>query len=367
MRIKIISVLLLAAILMLTGCTPQAAPAATPAAQAAAGLTVTDSTGRSVSLARPPQRIVLAGRAVVMVADAVYTFPEASSRIVATSRTNQGPYNFIEVIDASYNQKTILELDASPEQVAASKPDLVIMKSTMAERLGKPLEKLGFAVVYLDFETPDQYQKDITTLGKIFQNEARARQVAGYFQNRVDQVSQAISDLKEEQKPRLLLLQYTETDGQAAFNVPPASWMQTLMAQMAGGRPVWKDANPGSGWAKVNLEQIAAWDADQVYIISYTTQASEVVNRLKADPRWQGLRATRSGKLYAFPSDFYSWDQPDTRWILGLTWLAAKVNPEKFASYDVQKEARSFYKEMYGMDDAIFQAKIQLLLKGDLR
>jgi len=53
------------------------------------------------------------------------------------------------------------------------------------------------------------------------------------------------------------VLSSSEKDGAVAFNLPPMGWMQTLQIKTAGGSPVWADANPGNGWAKVNFEQIA--------------------------------------------------------------------------------------------------------------
>jgi iron complex transport system substrate-binding protein len=167
-------------------------------------------------------------------------------------------------------------------------------------------------------------------------------------------------------KPHVLLLYYSDKEGSVAFNVPPLGWIQSVMVEMGGGQPVWKDAQLGSGWTKVNLEQIAAWDADQVYVMAYTKDSGEVVEQLKADPQWQALRAVKQGQLYAFPGDYYSWDQPDPRWILGLTWLAAKIHPDRFSDLNMDQEIRTFYRELYRMDDAAFEKYIRPNFFGDL-
>lgn len=345
--------------------TPTAAPVAPTAAPAA--ITVTDALGRKVTFQQPPQRIALVGRALFMVADAAYLFPEASSRIVAIGRTSQMQRDFLPLVDAAYGAKTQLGPEAGPEQIAAVKPDAVILKSTNAEQLGKPLETLGIPVVYVDFETPEQYQRDLLVLGQIFGNTARAEELAAYFRAEVEQVSKALAGLTDAQKPRVLLMYYSDRDGAVAFNVPPLAWMQTLLVELAGGQPVWRDAQLGKGWTKVGLEQIAAWDPDQVYVVTYTAKVDEVAAKLKADPQWKLLRAVKEGRLYAFPGDFYSWDQPDTRWILGLKWLASTMHPDRLPGLDVRAEARRFYRELYGLDDAAFDKHVQPLLFGDLR
>jgi iron complex transport system substrate-binding protein len=116
----------------------------------------------------------------------------------------------------------------------------------------------------------------------------------------------------------------------------------------------------------VTLEQIAAWDADDIFIISYVENPSDVVDRLENDPQWRALRAVQAGRLYAFPGDLYSWDQPDTRWILGLTWLAAWLHPERLPQMDIVFEAQQFYQALYGLDQAFFDQNIRPTFKGDL-
>jgi iron complex transport system substrate-binding protein len=333
---------------------------------AAAGFTVTDALGRDVAFTTPPQRIALAGKANLLIADALYLFPQATDRVGILGKGTQGTGNFLAIVDPQYDAKPKLENEVGPEQIAAEQPDAVVLKSYLADTLGKPLETLGIPVIYLDFETPEQYTRDLKTLGQLYQDEARAQEIDQFYQSRIDRVSQALGDLSEDQKPKVLLLYYNDKDGQVAFNIPPMSWMQTIMVNMAGGTPIWKDANLGNGWTKVSLEQIAAWDADQVFIISYFKPVDEVVQGLKDDPQWQALRATKDGKLYGFAGDLMSWDQPDTRWILGLTWLAGRLHPERFPGLDMQQEAQAFYQELYGLDEGAFQQSIQPMLSGDL-
>lgn len=341
---------------------PTEAPTATPA-PTAAPITVTDALGRDVVLPNPPQRIVLTGRGLFMIADAIYTFPEAQRRIVGMGQTAQGSGNFIKLIDPDYAKKAVLERDAGAEQVAALQPDLVILKSTAAEATGKPIEALGIPVIYIDFETPEQYYRDLAILGKIFGNEVRAQEVIAFYQARVAQIEQAVMGAD---KPRVLLLYYNDRDGAVSFNVPPLSWIQTAMVRIAGGEPVWSNIELGRGWTQVTLEQIAAWDPDHIFVVSYFKNPSEVVKNLKADANWQALRATQAGQLYAFPADLYSWDQPDTRWILGLMWLAGRIHPDRFPNLDIEAEAKVFYQTLYGLDAEFFASKIRPTFQGDL-
>ena len=331
----------------------------------ASGITITDALGRQVQLPSAPQRIVITGKALFMLADAAYAFPEAKDRIIGLGDTGQGSGNFIKLIDPNYAQKSVLVGDATgAEQVAALKPDLVILKSYLADSVGKPIEELKIPVIYVDFETPEQYVRDLNIFGQVFQNPEQAKVLQDYYQSKIQEISSTTE--KATSKPRVLLLYYSDKEGKVAFNVPPLEWIQTSMVKTAGGEVTWAEANPVKGWTTVTLEQVAAWDADQIYVIAYTKNPSDIVKELKSDPAWQALRAVKDNHLYAFAGDLYSWDEADVRWILGLTWLAGRIHPELFPNLDIVAEAQTFYNTLYGLDQTFFEQNIKPTFKGDL-
>ena len=287
-----------------------------------------------------------------------------NTREIARQALVQGGVNFIQLLDPEYPQKAFLKRDAGVEQFVTAEPDLVLLKSSQAEKYGAPIEALKIPVIYLDFETPDQYARDLNVLGQIFGDEARAQELNQLYQGAVDEINQKVP--AEAAKPSVLVLQYSDTDGAVAFGVPPAGWMQTKMVELAGGRPVWKEANPGKGWAQVTIEQIAAWNPDLILVVSYKQDPGKVTASLKEDPKWQLLRAVKNGSLYGFPKDIYSWDQPDTRWLLGLEWLASRLHPGQFGQVDMLQKARDFYQSAYGLDAASYDAHLLPITQGDI-
>jgi len=334
---------------------------------AANSFMVTDALNRQVLFAKPPQRIVLVGKALFMIADAIYTFPDAMDKVVALGSTAQGSGDFVSMIDPNAKAKeTLAGSTVGAEQIAAANPDLVIMKSINQQTLGGPLEALGIPVVYVDFETPDQYNRDLVTLGQIFQNETRAQEVAKYYQDKVTAITDQTSKLTDDQKPKVLVVYYNTNNNAVALNVPPLSFIQTTQVIDAGGDPVWKDAKLGNSWTTVTIEQIAAWNPDVIFVVAYFSPVNDVVTSLKADPQWSELKAVKDNKIYGFATDVYSWDESDTRWILGLTWEASKLHPELFPNLDIKTEAQNFYQTIYGMDDTTFESKIVPLFTGDL-
>ncbi len=241
---------------------------------------------------------------------------------------------------------------------ASYKPELAIFKSSLRKGVGSSLEALGVRVHYLDLETPEDYYRDLEGLGRLFAAESRAAELIAYYKGVVDKVTRAAESAS---KPRVLVLQAVGD----SFEVPPSSWMQTRVVQMAGGNPIWLGANPGAGWAKVGFEQIAAWNPDAILVINYREDVDAVVAKMRSDSRFALLKAGKAGAIKGFPQDFFSWDQPDTRWILGLVWVGKTLHPDAFAKISLEAEARLFYRTLYGFGDAAFDRAVKPRLKGD--
>ena len=161
------------------------------------------------------------------------------------------------------------------------------------------------------------------------------------------------------------MLQYSDKGGEIAFKVPPLDWLQSNMVEMAGGALVWKDV-PTDGWTTITLEQIAAWNPQVILLVDYKGNGMDIVAQLKADEKWSLLEAVKNDKLFAFPLDFQSWDQPDTRWTLGMTWVATKLHPDLFGTINMQDEIKNFYMNYYGLNEGILSGTIMPLVKGDL-
>ncbi|MCK5671801.1 MAG: ABC transporter substrate-binding protein, partial [Spirochaetales bacterium] len=53
-----------------------------------------------------------------------------------------------------------------------------------------------------------------------------------------------------------------------------------------------------------------------------------------------------------------SWDQPDSRWILGLKWLAKQIHPELFSDLNIEEMTRAFFKDLYFLTDEQYETEI---------
>jgi iron complex transport system substrate-binding protein len=375
----LISTILVISAVILGACTSTAtaAPAAaedttTEAAVAQptetpAGVTIEDSDGNVVDLASLPQRVVVVGKATPYTLATTYVFQEAIDRVVAFELRGLTITDFLSLIDPKYDEKTKLEMNASAEQIAAVNPDIVITKNYVVKSLKETLDPLGIPIVGLDMETPDIFYKDIDMLGQLFGDQARADEVNAYLQDKVNVVKTAMEGLTDAEKPTLLVIQYSEQDGEVAFKVPPASYIQTTMVRDGGGIPVWADeTGEGEGnWIVVNFEQIAAWNPDVILVINYSGNPQETAAMLKQSDLWQELKAVKNDKVYGFGKDYQGWDLPDPRWILGYTWTATKIQPERMAGVDMTEMVKEFYRFMYRLTDAQIETSILPIVYAD--
>ncbi|MCF7945255.1 MAG: ABC transporter substrate-binding protein [Spirochaetia bacterium] len=327
-------------------------------------ITLTDKLGNTVRFDSVPEKIILAGKAVLITGDALYLFPEASESIAALGLTNQGMGDFYPYLDSKLSEKRRLPYDAGVEEIAALSPELVILKDFMYNSLGKQIKRIGIPVLTLNLESHTSYIEDVKLLGELFDNEERAETITHFFNDKVSNIRNTVQDIAQKDKPELLLLYISSKDGETSFKVAPDDWIQTKMAEYAGGNPVWKGTNLSSTWKTVNFEQIASWDPDSIYIISYRSPAAEFVEGLQDSSIWNSLRAYKNGNVKAFPQDFHSWAQPDSRWILGLEWLAHELYPSEFPDYKIHDSAQEFYETLYSIPSDTINSVIIPKIEG---
>lgn len=320
---------------------------------------VFDAIGREVKLPQYPEKIVVAGRQTPMLLNFLYLFNSSSQKIMAVEKRSQSVDSFLALIDTGFESKIFLERDAGVEQIAPLKPDVVILKSSMRESIGKQMEKVGLPVIYVDFESVDQIFRDLEIFASILNEAERGKELVNYYKQLKISIHESLKLDSSVNQSTVLMLQAEDRDGQISFGVPSAVWLQTHMVEELGGIAVWKEAAQAGGWTSVNIEQIINWNPDLIIIINYQGDALSIVNTLSTNPLMQNLEAVKQNKIYAFPFDFISWDQPDPRWILGYSWLASRIYPNQYSLEDSYRMARTFYMDFYTMTESDYQKNIE--------
>ncbi|MAT42886.1 MAG: hypothetical protein CL609_11130 [Anaerolineaceae bacterium] len=320
---------------------------------------LTDVDGNTVTLPQHPQRIVVAGKATPYVLDTLYLFPDAAQKLTALEVRGFDTQSFLSLVDPDVEVKNTIERDAGAEQIAPYDPDLVILKNFSVAKMAPPLNQIGIPVLGLNLETPEFFYQDIQLIGQILDDEIRAEEIINFYQQHVTTVEELLATINQDQKPSVLVLQYTEDGGEVAFKVPPENYLQTILVEMAGGEPVWLDeVGTSDNWMVVGLEQIAAWNADMVFVVQYNGDSTEAAQKITENTNWQTLDAVKNEQIFGFPADHASWDLIDPRWILGLQWLTETINPELQDNIDLQQEVFNFYQQMYRLSETQIESEI---------
>lgn len=325
---------------------------------------ITDALGREVLFESSPERIVIAGRQTPMLANFLFLFETAPEKIIGIERRIQSTDDFLKYIDPSIGTKYQLEKGAGVEQIAPLEPDVVILKTSMRESIGIPLEEVGIAVVYIEFESIEQIYRDLKIFAELMNEEDRGEQLIAKYKKVKSDVDELITQKGNSSAQTVAVLQAENQDDQIAYSVPSVSWLQTSMINELDAAPVWEEAAQAGGWTSVNIEQILNWDPDKIFIINYQGNALSLVEGIKEDELWSNITAVSNDRVFAFPHDFLSWDQPDPRWILGYSWLASRIYQDLVPTEKVHEVIQLFFTEFYSLNADTFVEVIEPRISG---
>ncbi|MEK5148425.1 ABC transporter substrate-binding protein [Psychrobacillus sp. FSL K6-4615] len=244
--------------------------------------------------------------------------------------------NFIE--NGEVNIEELLSLDPQVYFEIASQENTV-----------KKLEETGIATVALDTNTDslnplDTLNRWLTLTGEITGVTDRPAEIIaeGEANQQLINDTLAEADIKEEDKPRVMVLQY-HSDGEisvAGTNMHGNRWLNAT-----GGIDV--AADDIDGIKAVNMEQIYEWNPDIIYITNFTeTQPEDLYNNVFESQDWSEVKAVQDKKVYKMPLGIYRWYPPSGDAPLMLKWMAQHNYPELF-SYDMDEEIKDYYSRFY--------------------
>jgi len=323
--------------------------------------TVVDALGRTVQIALPVERVIITGKSAFPITSVAYTF-QSTPDILYGLDSRTASTALLRMVDPGIDSKVVSDnfefASNTPnvEEIARLDPDVVVFKTAVELQTADSLDALGIKSVYIDLENLDGYVRDVRVMGRIFNDESKGNALAEYYEEKYDYVLSRTASAPMPERPRVLLLYYSTKGGTISFNAPGASWLQTLMINAAGGNALSNELT-GTGWNVVSFEQIASWDPEIMFTVTYSSNPfpSNIRDNLLSDPIWADITAVREGKVYAVPDDcgnvgaVGSWESPCSRWMLGQLWMAKRIQPSLFADLDLTSETREFYMNMYGL------------------
>ncbi len=108
--------------------------------------------------------------------------------------------------------------------------------------------------------------------------------------------------------------------------------------------------------AKATNEQILSWDPDIILLSGYLD--SDIVTN---SSNWANTKAVKNKKVYRIPMGVYAWDHASNEGVLLMIYMAKIFYPDLFKDWDMIKEMKTFYSEVYGK--ALTDQDVQRILQ----
>lgn len=244
------------------------------------GVTVTDMTGREITLTEPATRIV-----ALTASDCEILYALGAGDLLV----GRGEYcDYPEAVLALPAVQSGAETNI--EQIKALEPQVVLM-ATMAQTTEQveALENAGIHVVVSDAQNIEGVYEAISIIGKLTGKNAEAEALTETMKQTFAEIS----------------AKATNTGKTVYFEVSPLQWglwaagKGTFMDELAGMCGLTNAFADVDGWAAISEEQVLARDPD--YIVTtmmYFGEGPTPVEEITSRPGWENLKAITSGQVF---------------------------------------------------------------------
>jgi iron complex transport system substrate-binding protein len=272
---------LLAAVLV--GCRGDAAH--TRAADASAGITLTDDNAHEVHLARPAQRVL----SLIPSANETLIALGAAPLIVGRTRYDVAP-------EIAGMPSVGGGLDPNVEEIVALKPDLVVAwESDKRQTIRAKLLALGIPTFSLRTQDTTDVFRSIANLGKLVGKDSAARALT-------DGIHAQLTDVKESVKNLPKTSAFYVVYNDPPMTASPITFIGQLIS-VAGGTSLFVDSLPL--WRTVSMEEIVKRNPD-VIILPTGEFKSNSAALMKQRPGWRDVGAVKKGHVVTVTADLLS-------------------------------------------------------------
>lgn len=309
----------------------------------AESILLTDLEGRPVRLEKPAERIAAIPIPMASIVIAMSQGPErlAGMNQVAKSAIVEGILGKI-FPEAARIRADIAGQNFMPnvEALAATQPDLVIQWGGRGDDIVKPLTNAGLATLLIRYGTEDYARRYITLAARVVGKPERAAANIAWRERVEAEIAGKTGTIVPNARPKVLHIQNALTNLTAAGT---GSYEDSSI-RLAGGSNVAAELN---NIMPVNRERIAVWNPDVILLNGFEQDLTP--DFIYKDPILSQTAAARAKRVYKYPLGGYRWDPPNQESPLTWMWLANLLHPETF-SFDLRKEIRGSFKELYAHD-----------------
>ena len=299
MKKSIALLLALAIIFALAGCTSKPVEPSEP--EAAGGITVTDMTGREITLDEPATRVV-----ALSAADCEFLYAVgAGDTLVGRGEYCDYP---AEVFDVPSVQSGY---DTNIEQIIALEPQVLLM-STMAqtEEQVAALEDASIKVVVSDAQDLEGVYTALEMIGKLMGKEDEAESVITQMKVGFQELSGSTAAQGKSVYFEVSPLEYgLWTAGKGTF--------MNEIAELLGMKNVFDDVD---GWAEISEEQVIERNPDYIVTITmYWGEGPTPEEEIMSRAGWENVTAVKNGTILNLQNNELS--RPTPRLKDGATML----------------------------------------------
>jgi iron complex transport system substrate-binding protein len=277
-------------------------------ADAEAVHTLTDLTGRQVTVPVAPRRVVAMAPSVTEI---VYVL-EQEHRLVGVTRFSDFP----PAAEKLPKVGSYVHLDV--ERIMALQPDLCIgIKDGNPLAVVEQLQALNIAVFAVDPHDIETVIQSVAAIGGLLSAQNKADAVISDMRTRIDRVRTKTQGI--DRKPTV----FFQIGVSPIVSIGNGTFINELIT-LAGGINVSAGAAP---YPRFSVEQVIALAPD-VMVISSMARAA-VFEQVKAEwEKWPAIPAVRNGAVFIAPTNLF--DRPTPRLVEGLELLAGMIHPDLF-------------------------------------
>lgn len=277
-------------------------------------LTVVDDLGRTVEIAKLPERIVSLAPSNTEI---IYALG-LEDRLVGTT-------DYCDYPEAAKSKPRVANYTTpNLEKVISVQPDLILAEEIQEKTALPAMEKLGLTVIVTVDKTLDDILNDIKLVGHVNGKDKAAATLVDSLNTRIQAVVSKTSTLAPEQRVKVLYVIWHDpiwTMGGNTF-VSDLIWK-------AGGVNIFADDFEKS--RVVSLESIIQKNPQVIIVSGMATTGDLIYNNIKKETRLAGVDAMRNNRIYRI-SDANLTERPGPRIVDGLEEVAKLLHPEIFGT-----------------------------------
>lgn len=256
-----------------------------------------------------------------------------------------------ELLDATNTVQG--QSDLNVEEIMKLKPDVIFYNAKNQDRYEK-LSKTGvpcIGFVTMGADTPadpiNRYGEWLKLLEDVFNEKGKMDNFLKAGDEIVKDVEERIAKVADEKRPSgMILWKYQEgtpiVAGKGTFG---DFWLKRLKVKNV--------AADAKGYAKVNVEQIYAWNPDVFYLDGpglLNIKTEDVYNNSVEGFDFSNLKSVKDKRVYNSKLGMWNWLTPNPDAPLVLAWLASETYPDAFKDYDLKKVIKDYYQKWYNYE-----------------